>query len=71
MGNDRSKTPDERETLFSYWDELPNVILFELSSKIMYSHEARGSILRILREGIEDEGMVRHALKVEEIRRQL
>jgi len=71
MKNSCSETPNERETLFSYWNDLPNVILFELPSKIMYSHKARGAILKLLREGTKEGDRIRHALKVEEIRQQL
>ena len=45
--------------------------LFELPAKVMYSHRARGAILRKLREGVEDGGRVRRALKVDEVRRGL
>ena len=71
MKKNISETSNEREILLCYWDELPNVIQFELPSKVLYSHKARGAILNLLREGIEDRDRTRHALKAEEIRRDL
>jgi DNA-binding transcriptional ArsR family regulator len=58
----------QRDILYSYWQEIPNVKLHKLPSKVMYSHEARGAILAILREGIKDTEGTRHAMKAEEIK---
>ena len=46
---------DERRALLDHWDEIPAVALIEASEKAFKSHPARGGILAVLREGIEEE----------------
>ena len=63
---------DERRALLDHWDEIPAVALIEASEKAFKSHPARGGILAVLREGIEEEhpeGKIRrHALSPKEIK---
>lgn len=63
-----SATSEKRSNLFDFWDELPNVAMLELPSKLMSSHKVRPAILKILREGLEDSGRIRHGLNVKEIK---
>jgi len=54
---------DERQILYSFWKELPLLAIIEVSTKEIYSNEARVLTIRLLKEGIED------SVKGEKIRR--
>jgi DNA-binding transcriptional ArsR family regulator len=56
-----------RQVLFTFWDEVPKMTLVELPSKTLSSDSVRPAILRLLREGIIENGKNRRALKAEEI----
>jgi len=68
MAPDDPTPEDERRALIDHWDEIPAVALIEAPEKAFKSHPARGAILAVLREGIEEDGAVRHALSPKEIK---
>jgi len=61
------KKEDERRALITHWDEIPAVAIIVSSEKAFKSHPARSAILAVLREGIDEDGVVRHALSPKEI----
>jgi Fe2+ or Zn2+ uptake regulation protein len=66
-------TTDEREILYSFWDKLPKASFFDVEKQILQSHPARSQILRILKQGMDEdsESRTRYALNAQEIRKLL
>lgn len=62
---------ENRKILYTFWDNLPLLAIIEVSTKEIYSNETRVSIIRLLKEGIEDkidgERKKRYALNAREL----
>lgn len=64
---------EDRQILFDHWDKISSYEYVDVPKDKYYSHPVKSEIVRILREGIEEESpngksKVRHALNVIEIR---
>ena len=65
-----SAESNERRVLFDYWRDLKRLQIMDVPSDLIESHSVRPAIMKILREGIPDEGKsgeLRHALNTKEI----
>jgi DNA-binding transcriptional ArsR family regulator len=69
---------DQHQKLYDFWDSLPGAKVLNVPSKVFTSHPVRPAILRILREGMQEDNKAtplskktRHALNTKEIRRLL
>lgn len=67
---------DNRQKLFDYWKDIPSFIFKEIPKEKYFSHPIRREIIRLLKEGIEEnspDGLftIRHALNVREINNKL
>ncbi|UCE09460.1 MAG: helix-turn-helix transcriptional regulator [Candidatus Thorarchaeota archaeon] len=69
---------DNREILYSFWESIPRTAFINASKDVLGSHPARGAILRILREGVQEELVtpsrvekIRRAMSADEIRERL
>lgn len=67
------KMAEDRQILFDHWDKIPSFEYVDVPKDKYYSHPVKREIVRILREGVEEESpdgkfKVRHALNVIEIR---
>jgi DNA-binding transcriptional ArsR family regulator len=63
----------DRQILFDHWENIPSFEYVDLPKDKYYSHPVRREIIRLLKEGIEEETpdgkkKVRHALNVIEIK---
>ncbi|MHA2232333.1 MAG: hypothetical protein ACXAB4_07565, partial [Candidatus Hodarchaeales archaeon] len=52
----KRKENEEYQTLYDFWESLPNVTFIEITGKNYKSHPVRPAIMAILREGIIEEG---------------